>query len=157
MRSEFIFSIRVIVSPVVNTIDYCNQNNIPAFLISVDFEKAFDMINWHALDLILTKYNFGPRMKQMIQICYQDIESTVINNGFSSDWFRLSRGTCQGDPLSSLIFNLVVEVLGQLIRPSSNLTNGIPTCRKLHAQYVDDIWVAIHSLGAIIDGIDSHL
>ena len=33
-----------------------------------------------------------------------DTESTIMNNGFTSDYFRLKCGISQGFPLSALLF-----------------------------------------------------
>ena len=127
----------------MSTIDFCNYKSIPGLIVSFDFQIAFDKVEWDSLELILKWFGFGPVIISMILLCYNNIESTVINNGFTSRWFSLSRSVRQGDPISSLCFNLVVEVLGVLIRNNQQLEGAIPGKRKLHPQYADDIWAAI--------------
>ena len=39
-----------------------------------------------------------------------DAQSRVVNNGKTTDYFKLERGTRQGDPLSAYSFILVFEV-----------------------------------------------
>ena len=51
------------------------------FLISVDFQKAFDSLEWSCIQSALEGYNFGEGIVKWIQLFYKDIESAVMNNG----------------------------------------------------------------------------
>ena len=42
----------------INVIDHCKRNNIVAIIISCDFEKAFDMIGWSAIQRTMEHLNF---------------------------------------------------------------------------------------------------
>ena len=48
-------------------------------------------------------------------------ETSILQNGFMSEFFLLNRGCRQGDPLSPYIFFLCAEVLGQLLRKNINI------------------------------------
>lgn len=39
------------------------------FLFKVDFEKAFDSINWHYLDSVMNQMNFCSKWRQWIMEC----------------------------------------------------------------------------------------
>ena len=52
---------------------------------------------------------------------YNNIQSCVINNGLSSDNFRLERGVRHGDPVSPYLFVLAAKVLAVSIRQNSNI------------------------------------
>ena len=39
---------------------YTRELNIPAFLLAIDFEKAFDIVSWVYLFQVLDIFNFGP-------------------------------------------------------------------------------------------------
>ena len=90
-------------------------------LLLVDFEKAFDSIEWKFIDKVLEKFGFGPYIKNLVQLCYKKVSSTVVNNGYSSGWFAIKRGVRQGCPLSSLLFLLCIEILAELIRENKNV------------------------------------
>jgi len=57
-------------------------NNTPGILISVDFKKAFDSLEWSCIQSALKKFNFGDRLRKWIEIFY--IESVALNNGFAT-------------------------------------------------------------------------
>ena len=74
-----------------------------------------------------------------VKVFYTDISSCVLNNGWSSDFFNLSRGVRQGCPLSPYLFILCAEILGNAVR-KDNEVHGIKifdTECKL-SQYADD-------------------
>ena len=66
-------------------------------------------------------------------------KSCISNNGFISDTFEIKRSTRQGDPISPLVFILVLEVLFIHLRSDPNI-RGIKIVRnevKL-TSYADD-------------------
>ena len=65
-------------------------NNTPGILISVDFKKAFDSLEWPCIQSALKKFNFGDSLRKWVEIFYMDIESAALNNGFATDWFKPS-------------------------------------------------------------------
>ena len=97
-------------------IKYTATKNIPGLLLFLDFEKAFDTIEWSFLEKALQHYNFGPSVIKWIQLFYNNIESCVLNNGWSSDFVKLERVVSQGCPLSPYLFILYVEVPAETIR-----------------------------------------
>ena len=49
-------------------------------------------------------------------------QSCVMNNGYSTGYFRLGRGTRQGDPLSAYLVILVFKILLNQIRKDNEVT-----------------------------------
>ena len=122
-----------------NVVSYTETKNIPGLLLFVDFEKAFDTIEWAFVEKTLHHFGFGSSLIKWVNLFYRDIQSCVVNNGWSAGFFELSRGVRQGCPLSPYIFILCAEVLAITIR-KDNLVKGITvgsTECKL-SQYADD-------------------
>ena len=124
---------------VIDIMDYLMQENLPGILINIDFEKAFDSLDWVFLEKVLEKYNFGEYLIRWIKLFYTDISSCIINNGSTSPYFAVGRGVRQGDPLSPYLFILCVEILASRIRQEPDIegteVDGMVT--KL-LQYADD-------------------
>ena len=102
-------------------LEYTDNNNIEAILFSADFEKAFDSVDHTFLFATLTESGFGRDLIQWVKTFLKDSESFVMNNGDSSGYFPLNRGTRQGDPLSAYLFILVLEVMLIQIRENDNI------------------------------------
>ena len=66
-------------------------------------------------------FNFGTSIKRWISTFYTDIESAAINNGFTTNWFKPSRGVRRGCPLSPYLFVLSVELLSNKIRQDPSI------------------------------------
>jgi len=84
-------------------------------------------------------FNFGTSLVTWIKLFYTDISSCVQNNGWSSDFFTLSRGVRQGCLLSPYLFILCAEVLGNAIRRDEGIRGiKISGAECKLSQYADD-------------------
>ena len=115
------------------------NQNIPGLLLSIDFEKAFDTVSWKFISKTLDYFNFGDSVKKWIKLFQNGAESSILQNGFISEFFYLKRGCRQGDPISPYIFLLCAEILGQMVRKNENI-KGIKINNKEYkiSQYADD-------------------
>ncbi len=85
--------------------------------MSIDFEKAFDSLNWNFLFKALKHVNCGDKIIGYIKMVYNDIESTVINNANTGKYFKLERGC----PLLAYLFILAIDILANKIRFEKNI------------------------------------
>ena len=93
-------------------------------------------------------------IRRWIKVFYTDIENTVINNGFSTDWIKPSAGVRQGCPLCPFLFVLTVEFMANKIRQSENV-KGISICGnevKL-SQFADDINLVCTDLKSVENAV----
>ena len=92
-------------------LEYTDENDIEAIIFSADFEKAFDSIEHPFLFAVLKSFGLGADFIQWIRTFFNNPESCVMNNGNSTGYFPLERGTRQGDPPSAYLFITVLEIL----------------------------------------------
>ena len=82
-------------------VKYANSKNIEAAILFLDQEKGFDRVDHQFLIKTLKHLNFGDYFISWIEIILNDITSCVKINGFLTDKIEITRGVCQGDPLSA--------------------------------------------------------
>ena len=92
--------------------------------MTVDIEKAFDSINHCFLIKLLKKFGFEKYFTKWIKILLQNQESCIVNGGNATNFFKLEKGTRQGDPISAYLFTLVLEIVF-LYTKESKKTNGL--------------------------------
>ena len=124
---------------VTDTLEYTAEHEEVGILFSADFEKAFDSIEHTFIFATLESFGFGPQFIQWVRTFMKNAESCVMNNGHSTGYFSLKRGTRQGDPLSAYLFILCVETLFIQIRENPDIKGiRIGTEEIKLSAYADD-------------------
>ncbi len=137
---------------VEDILDYSNKHNKSGAIVFLDFQKAFDTVEWNFLWKTLERFNFGPSFMQWIKILYKNPVAVIKNNGWVSENIKLERGIRQGCPISALLFILVVEVLSLDIKNNIegykiNTSKGVKRVQIM--QYADDAMLFFDDLNEI--------
>ena len=90
-------------------------------VISIDAEKAFDKIQHTFMIKMILKNGHRRNLPQHSKDHIWKAHSNIILNGEKLKAFPLRSGTRQMCPLSSLLFNIVLEVLVTAIREEKEI------------------------------------
>jgi len=114
-------------------------------LFKVDFEKAFDSIDWSYLEAVMKKMNFPTLWRKWIRECISTTSAQVLVNGCPTDEFNFEHGLRQGDPLSPFLFliaaeglNIMMNVLVEAGLYSSYKVGANNLDQITHLQFADD-------------------
>src|SRR5208282_3315652 len=111
-------------------------------LVFLDQEKAYDRIAWPYLLACLHKMGFGPIFIQAISSLHQGLCTQVLVNKFASSPFYTQQGLPQGDPLSPLLYNIVIEPFLEFFRLRLHGLTNLPTPFQCLA-FTDDVAVGL--------------
>lgn len=117
-------------------------------LLKLDIAKSFDTVSWEFLLDHLHHLGFEEKWRDCIIVLLSSASTNVNINGHDTQRIRLARGLRQGDPLSPLLFVLVMETFVALcdmvVRRGvlSLLTDNGLTLRA--SVYADDAIIFFH-------------
>ncbi|MCH79641.1 LINE-1 reverse transcriptase like, partial [Trifolium medium] len=154
---------------VINEVlDVAKKTGKEVLVFKVDFEKAYDSVDWGFLEYMLMRFGFCEKWIDWMRACvFAGSMSILVNgsptreidihrglkqgnplailvNGSPTREIDIQRGLKQGDPLAPFLFLLVAEGLGGVMRKAVelNLFKGFMVGREgvvvSHLQYADD-------------------
>lgn len=107
-------------------------------MYKVDFEKAFDTVNWCFLNNLLIERGFPPRWTSAGLGTLQTASSAIRVNGAQTNNFMHKRGLHQGVPLSPMLFILVADCLNSFLHNTMPIQQQPAGLHSQVIQYVDD-------------------
>ena len=120
----------------ITLVRYLASRKVP--LASVDLAKAFDSVPHETLMKACQASGLNQHSLALISNVYTDATTVIQANGRRSVPIMLKRGVRQGDPLSPLLFNMVMDqVLRRL--DECNIGTDLGNRRLAAVSYADDL------------------
>ena len=69
----------------------------------------------------LEYFNFGDSLRKLVKVMYTNPRCKIVNNGYFSESFKLSRGVKQDCPLSAYLFIIAINMFAVKIRSNNNI------------------------------------
>ncbi|MCH83420.1 LINE-1 reverse transcriptase like, partial [Trifolium medium] len=130
---------------VVNeVVDSAERLGKECLIFKVDFEKAYDSVDWGFLEYMLRRFGFCDVWIGWMRACVFGGNLSMLVNGSPTREINIQRGLKQGDPLAPFLFLLVAKGFGGVMRRAGelNLFKGFKIQNDgpiiSHLQYADD-------------------
>ena len=84
---------------------------MPFTITLLDLKNAFGEIDHNAIMKVLEFHHFPEHIKLLVKAYYTNYNVSIGTDNFTTDPIVVEKGVLQGDCLSPLLFNLVVNTL----------------------------------------------
>jgi hypothetical protein len=116
-------------------------------LLKVDIAKAFDSVAWPFLLEVLQHIGFSRRWTNWISLLLSTASTKILVNGRTGRRIAHARGLWQGDPISPMLFVILMEALNSLIKEADRRGALSPLPGQVIAHraslYADDLVMLI--------------
>ena len=128
----------------------------------LDFEKAYDRIEWNFIIMMLDAFGFPPFFCIVVKMLLKDAYAQVDVNGSLSAPFPLGRSIRQGCPLAPALFVISSEALYYILRDNtlSPIVKGITLLDNndlINCQFADDTAIFFEAFKSNFDAMISKL
>ena len=97
------------------TLHEIHTKKLDGVVFKVDFEKAYDKVKWPFLQQALRMKGFDEAWRRQVESFTQKGSVGIKVNDKIGHYFQTQKGLRQGDPMSPILFNIVVDMLTILI------------------------------------------
>jgi hypothetical protein len=98
------------------TIHELHIKKLDGVLLKIDFEKAYDKVNYSFLHQVMRMKGFHPKWCRWIQKFIGRGSVGIRVNDDIGHYFQTNKGFRQSDPLSPIILNIIGDILAIIIK-----------------------------------------
>ena len=112
------------------------EHNCDTHCLFIDFQRAYDSVNRERLYETMLSFGIPAKLVRLTAMCLWGSSARVRIGGCLSESFRIGVGLKQGDALSPLLFNLVLE---RVVRSVNSVHGGLSLVGARLLGYADDV------------------
>jgi hypothetical protein len=123
-------------------IEWAKESQQDTILLLLDFERAYDRVNWNFLETAMIKLGFSEKWVSWTAALYKGAHSSMLVNGKKLPKFEIHRSVRQGYPLAPYLYLFILDVLSYMINDPVYGVNGLtlPDGTTIRIQcFADDI------------------
>lgn len=106
IKGRYIIDSAVILHEVMHELRQQHQQGV---IMKIDFEKAYDRVNWGFLEEVMQAKGFHEQFISWVMLSVKSGRVCININGQHGPYFRTYRGLRQGAPISPILFNLAAD------------------------------------------------
>jgi hypothetical protein len=123
------------------------ETKCPLYLASIDVAKAFDSVSWGSLFRASRGFGLCETLVSYLESFYAGSYTLVECDGSTSEPMYFGRGVKQGDPISPVLFNIMLDELFRKL--PLQLGKSVGTERVNSLAFADDVVLSSKTIGGL--------
>ncbi|WJX68825.1 hypothetical protein P8452_53158 [Trifolium repens] len=129
---------------------YSRKGGTPKCMMQLDLQKAYDTVDWLALQHILREIGLPNQFIKWIMLGITSVSYKFNIHGRYTSFMRAKRGLRQGDPISPLLFVIVMEYLHRILQqltkiPDINFHSKCENLYIINLRFVELVMAKLHA------------
>jgi retron-type reverse transcriptase len=109
--------------------------------------QAFDSVNRSTIPDCLKQFSVSNKLINLVKLTLQGTKLKVKINNDYTEQFEVRTGVKQGDPLSPILFSIVLDVIIRKLEIRGNISTGL----KQLSAYADEVLIMGRTKQTLID------
>ncbi|XP_062100338.1 uncharacterized protein LOC133806230 [Humulus lupulus] len=124
--------------------------------IKIDLSKAYDTVDWYFLENLLKAYCFPMKFIGWVMSCIRSTSYSLLINGRVQSSFKGEKGLRQGDPMSPILFVLIMEYMTRCLQldarsPSFRFHPMCKSLKLINLCFADDVILFCKGSSAVVN------